>query len=110
MMATHSRAMMTVQRFRFFSATPEEPAFWVSPPPNISDADSILSGTGLQFNLTSSILNALYAIYDSPMLVPTQNWQIVTGTEVVGTGGAIDLSITNGLLPTNNYRIGYTLP
>ena len=27
MMATHSRAMMTVQRFRFFSATPEEPAF-----------------------------------------------------------------------------------
>ena len=25
MMATHSRAMMTVQRFRFFSATPEEP-------------------------------------------------------------------------------------
>ena len=28
MMATHSRAMMTVQRFRFFSATPEEPAFW----------------------------------------------------------------------------------
>ncbi len=29
MMATHSNAMMTVQRFRFFSATPEEPAFWV---------------------------------------------------------------------------------
>ena len=26
MMATHSRAMMTVQRFRFFSATPEESA------------------------------------------------------------------------------------
>lgn len=25
MMATHSNAMMTVQRFRFFSATPEEP-------------------------------------------------------------------------------------
>ena len=28
-MATHSSAMMTVQRFRFFSATPEVPAFWV---------------------------------------------------------------------------------
>ena len=34
--ATHTRAMITVQRFRFFSATPEDPAFWVRPPPNMS--------------------------------------------------------------------------
>ena len=33
--ATHTRAMITVQRFRFFSATPEDPAFWVRPPPNM---------------------------------------------------------------------------
>ena len=81
-----------------------------TPPPEISDIAPIPSGGGLEFNLTNSILNALYAIYDSPLLIPTQNWQIVTGTEVTGTGGAIDLAITNGLLPTNYYRIGYTLP
>ena len=34
-------------------------------------------------------------------------WQIVAGTEKEGTGNAIDLSITNGLLPTNFYRTGY---
>ena len=33
MMATQMSAMITVQRFRFFSATPEEPAFCVRPPP-----------------------------------------------------------------------------
>ena len=81
-----------------------------NPPPVIADLDPILSGSGLLFSLTNSILNALYAIYDSPMLIPTQNWQVVTGTEVTGTGGAIDLAITNGLLPTNYYRVGYTLP
>lgn len=29
--------MPTVQRFRFFSATPDVPAFAVNPPPNMSD-------------------------------------------------------------------------
>ena len=37
MMATQTSAMKMVQRFRFFSATPDVPAFWVRPPPNISD-------------------------------------------------------------------------
>lgn len=29
---------MMVQRFRFFSATPDEPALWVRLPPNMSDS------------------------------------------------------------------------
>ena len=34
---THRIAMPTVQRLRFFSATPDVPAFAVKPPPNMSD-------------------------------------------------------------------------
>ena len=78
--------------------------------PVISDIDPDLSGGRLTFNLAGSVSGAQYALYASPALFPSQNWQAVGGTVVTGTGGAIDLSITNGLLPTNYYRIGYTLP
>lgn len=81
-----------------------------NPPPVIGDMDLILEGDGLRISLTNSIPGAGYALYASPTLLPTQLWQIVAGTTVNGNGGAIDLSITNGLLPTNFYRIGYTLP
>jgi hypothetical protein len=81
-----------------------------TPPPVIEDIDLISGGDGLQVSLTNSIPGAQYAIYDSRTLIPTQNWQIVAGTVKAGTGGAIDLSITNGLLPTNYYRVGYTQP
>lgn len=43
MMATQMSAMITVQRFRFFSATPEEPAFCVRPPPNMSGQAAALA-------------------------------------------------------------------
>ena len=81
-----------------------------TPPPVISEVDLISGGDGVQVSLTNSIPGAQYAIYDSHTLIPTQNWQIVAGTVVTGTGGAIDLSITNELLSTNYYRIGYTVP
>ena len=79
-----------------------------NPPPVISDMAVQGGGNGLQFGLTNSIDGALYAVWASPTLIPTQNWQVVAGTERYGDGNAIDLTITNGLLPTNYYRIGYT--
>jgi len=79
-----------------------------NPPPVISDMDVQGGGNSLQFGLTNSIDGALYAVWASSTLIPTQNWQIVAGTERYGDGNAIDLTITNGLLPTNYYRIGYT--
>jgi hypothetical protein len=36
-MLTQTRLMTTVMRFRFLSATPDEPKFEVTPPPNMSD-------------------------------------------------------------------------
>ena len=78
-----------------------------TPPPDIADVDLIAGGSGLQFSLTTSISGATYAVWATSALIPTQNWQIVAGTEKEGTGNAIDLSITNGLLPTNFYRTGY---
>lgn len=79
-------------------------------PPVIADMDLILDSTGLQLSLTSSIAGAEYAIYGSPMLIPTQNWQIIAGTASNGNGGPIDLAVTNFLTLTNYYRVGYTLP
>ena len=81
-----------------------------TPPPDIADVDLIAGSGGLQFSLTNSIPGAEYAVWASAVLIPTQNWLIVSGTETNSNGGPIDLSITNGLLPTNFYRIGYTLP
>ena len=78
--------------------------------PVISDLDPDLGGGRLTFNLANSVSGAQYAIYASPALFPSQHWQAVGATVVSGTGGAIDLAITNGLPPTNYYRIGYTLP
>ena len=78
--------------------------------PVISDMDPILDGGGLQFSLTNSITGATYDVWATPTLFPSQNWQIVAGTATNGNGGPIDLTITNGLLPTNFYRIGYTAP
>ncbi len=77
-------------------------------PPQIANMDPDLSGGGIGFGLSESLNGATYAIWASPTLFPIQNWQMIEGTDVPGTGGAIDLSITNGLLPTNFYRIGYT--
>ena len=79
-------------------------------PPVIAGLDPLLEGGGLQFSLSTSVSGAQYAIYASPLLFPSQTWQIVDGTVASGDGGPIDLSLTNGLLPTNYYRIGYTLP
>ena len=79
-------------------------------PPVIADIDLILGSNGLQLSLTSSIAGAEYAIFGSPMLVPTQNWQIVAGTSSNGNGGPIDLVVTNFPTTTNFYRIGYTMP
>ncbi len=79
-------------------------------PPQISNIDPTLSGDGIGFILSESINGATYAIWASSTLYPSQNWQRVDGTDIAGTGGTIDLSITNGLLPTNFYRVGYTVP
>ena len=76
-------------------------------PPDIKDVELDLGGDGLAFNLTSSISGATYAVWASASLFPSQQWLLVEGTETNGTGSSIDLSITNGLLPTNYYRVGY---
>lgn len=81
-----------------------------NPPPNIANMDLILDGGGIEFSLSTSISGLTYAVWASPVLIPTQNWLVVSGTETNSNGGPIDLTITNGLLPTNFYRIGYTLP
>ena len=64
-------------------------------------------GNGLGFSLGTSVSGATYAIWASPTLIPTQNWQKVAGTESNAGGGPLDLTITNGLLPTNYFRVGY---
>ncbi len=78
-------------------------------PPMIDDIE-IPPGGGMQITITNSIPGAQYAVFSSPMLIPTQNWLIVSGTATNGTGGTIDLSITNDLLQIDYYRVGYTLP
>lgn len=64
-------------------------------------------GGGLGFSLGSSVSGATYAIWSSATLFPSQDWQKVVGTESNADGGPIDLTITNGLLPTNFFRVGY---
>ena len=76
-------------------------------PPVIAGMGVQGGGGGLGFSLGSSVAGATYAIWTSPTLFPSQNWQKVVGTESNATGGPLDLSITNGLLPTNFFRVGY---
>lgn len=77
--------------------------------PAIENLETV-SGGGLRFNLSASISGAAYAIYASETLVPTQNWQVVAGTAQTGTGGALELSLTNDVPALGFYRIGYTQP
>lgn len=81
-----------------------------TPPPFTMNMNPDFSGNGLGFRLAATEAGAQYAIWASPILVPTQNWQLIVGTETQATGGPLDLSITNDLLPTNFYRVGYTTP
>ena len=76
-------------------------------PPVIADMDLQAGGNGLSFSLGSSVLGATYAVWATPTLFPSQNWQKVAGTERAGDGNPMDLTITNGLLPTNFFRVGY---
>ena len=69
-----------------------------------------ISGGGLRFNLATSVSGAPYAIYASETLFPTQNWQVVEGTVQTGTGGALELSLSNDLPALGFYRIGYMQP
>ncbi len=66
------------------------------------------TGQGLGFRVMETVAGAEYAVWASPVLFPTQNWQKIAGTETNAGGGPVDLSITNELLPANFYRIGYT--
>ena len=66
------------------------------------------TGQGLGFRVMETVAGAEYAVWASPVLFPTQNWQKIAGTETNASGGPVDMSITNDLLPTNFYRIGYT--
>ena len=51
---------------------------------------------------------ATYAIWASPTLIPTQNWQIVEGTDLPGTGGPLQLDCPPPAENTLYYRVGYT--
>lgn len=79
-------------------------------PEPVIESLAAISGGGLRFNLASSLSGASYAIYASATLVPTQNWQAVAGTLQTGTGGALELSLTNELPATGYYRIGFAQP
>ena len=76
-------------------------------PPIIAGMELQGGGNGLGFSLGSSVSGATYAIWASTTLFPSQNWQKVAGTESNADGGPIDLTITNGLLPINFYRVGF---
>ncbi|NLB65909.1 MAG: hypothetical protein GX803_05515 [Lentisphaerae bacterium] len=74
--------------------------------PEISNITPQMDGGSLDLSIPSSQIGVTYTIWASPTLFPTQNWQKVTGSDKPGTGGPVDLSITNTLLPVNFYRIG----
>lgn len=76
-------------------------------PPSIANMDLQSGGDGLKFSLDSSVSGLTYAVWASPTLFPSQHWQRVDGTESNANGGPIDLTITNGLLPTNFFRVGH---
>ncbi len=78
-------------------------------PPTVAGMILQLSGNSATLSLTSSIPGAAYAIWSSPTLFPSQNWQKV-GNQVLGNGGPVDLLYTNGLLPLEFLRIGVETP
>ena len=79
-------------------------------PPVIPDFAPLPGNGGFGIHLASSISNAHYALYATPFLFPSQNWQIVNGSTRTGTGAALELTLTNFLSTTNYYRLGYILP
>lgn len=80
-------------------AAPEEPV--------VAGMAMVMSGDQFQFGLTSSVPSRTYAVWSSPELFPNQNWQKVEGTEMVGSGNALDLTVPVSPLSTNFYRIGF---
>ena len=75
--------------------------------PNISNVQ--LQGGeagGLNLSLQTNQPGATYWLWESPTLFPSSNWQKVEDSGQLGTGGAIELSVTNMLLPRNFYRVG----
>lgn len=75
--------------------------------PGISNVQLQGEGAGgLSLSLSASESGVTYALWASPTLFPSSNWQKVTGSEQPGTGGTVELSITNMFLPLNFYRVG----
>ena len=74
--------------------------------------DSMDWGGGGTFSFTvgSTIFGAEYAVYETSVLVPSQNWQKVSGSDRSGTGADIEMVITNFVATNNYYRVGYTIP
>jgi hypothetical protein len=69
------------------------------------------AGGGMRFALESSTPGATYALWESPTLFPSQNWQRIHASATQSQGGALQLDWTN--LPvgtTNFYRIGVAAP
>ena len=93
-------SVATVQIVRAADAEPE---------PVIAALD-VSSGASLRFGLTDSVSGAVYAVYASDTLVPTQNWRIVAGTAQTGTGAALELVLTNDWPALRFYRIGRAQP
>lgn len=78
-----------------------------SEPPEINAALLQIGAGNLQLSINGSAPGVTYAIWSSPMLMPTANWQKVVGSEHIGDGATINLVLTNLNLSTNFYRIGF---
>ncbi len=78
--------------------------------PVIHGMDLVSGSRGMTVSVADSIPGATYAIYATPMLIPTQNWQLVDGTARIGDGNSIELTHTNAVDSFSFYRIGYVLP
>ncbi|MCZ7593145.1 MAG: hypothetical protein M5U15_13850 [Kiritimatiellae bacterium] len=78
-----------------------------SEPPEINAALLQIGAGNLQLSINGSAPGVTYAIWSSPMLMPTANWQKVAGSERIGDGATINLTLTNLNLSTNFYRIGF---
>jgi len=78
------------------------------PVPPEMDFNPDFTGQGLGFRVMETVSGATYAVWASPVIFPTQNWQKIDSTETNAGGGPVDLSITNEVLRTNFYRVGYT--